>query len=154
MDIGQNLNTESVRHADPLPPLCVDPETPIREVLVLLKQRRRGELLVCRGGVLVGIFTERDFLRLMARRARSRRADRARHDPGPGDDWAEDTVGQAVSSMSANGYRRLPIVDAEGRPTGLVNIAGIVHWLVQHFPQAVYNLPPVPNPTTQEREGP
>lgn len=154
MDIGQNLNTESVQHADPLPPLCVDPETTIREVLVLLKQRHRGELLVCRGGVLVGIFTERDFLRLMARR----------HDldvpieevmtRDPVTVRAEDTVGEAVSNMSAHGYRRLPIVDQEGRPTGLVNIAGIVHWLVQHFPGAVYNLPPMPNPTTQEREGP
>ncbi len=154
MDIGLNLNTESVQCADPLRPLCVDPETPIREVLALLKQRRRGELLVCRAGVLAGIFTERDFLRLMARSTGSRRSDRAGHDAGPGDGSVQDTVGEAVSSMSANGYRRLPIVDAEGRPTGLVNIAGIVHWLVQHFPQAVYNLPPVPNPTTQEREGP
>jgi hypothetical protein len=33
-------------------------------------------------------------------------------------------------------------------------VAGVVHWLVQHFPSAVYNLPPVSNPATQEREGP
>ncbi len=154
MDIGYNLNTESIQHADPLPPLCVDPETPIREVLVLLKQRRRGELLVCRGGVLMGIFTERDFLRLMARREDLDAPVEQVMTRDPVTIRAEDSVGQAVSSMSAHGYRRLPIVDAEGRPTGLVNIAGIVHWLVQHFPQAVYNLPPVPNPTTQEREGP
>jgi CBS domain-containing protein len=154
MDIGHNLNTESVQHADPLSPLCVDPETPVREVLVLLKQRRRGELLVCRSGKLVGIFTERDFLRLMARRQDLDVSIEQVMTPDPLTVRAEDTVGQAVSSMSANGYRRLPIVDPEGRPTGVVNIAGIVHWLVQHFPQAVYNLPPVPNPTTQEREGP
>ena len=67
---------------------------------------------------------------------------------GPDDEYFHREPGLAL------GTRRLPIVDAEGRPTGLVNIAGIIHWLVQHFPQAVYNLPPVPNPTTQEREGP
>jgi CBS domain-containing protein len=65
-----------------------------------------------------------------------------------------DTVGTAIGRMSANGYRRLPIVDAAGRPTGVLDVAGVVHWLVQHFPSAVYNLPPVSNPATQEREGP
>ena len=39
------------------------------------------------------------------------------------------------------------------RPTGVLDVAGVVHWLVQHFPSAVYNLPPVSNPATQEREG-
>ena len=65
-----------------------------------------------------------------------------------------DTIGTAVARMSANGYRRLPIVDDEGCPSGLVNVAGIVHWLVQHFPEAVYNLPPVSKPVIREREGP
>ncbi len=99
MDIGQNLNTESVQHADPLSPLCVDPETSIREVLVLLKHRRRGELLVCRGGRLVGIFTERDFLRLTARRQDLDAPIEQVMTRDPVTIRAEDTVGQAVSSM-------------------------------------------------------
>jgi hypothetical protein len=55
--------------------------------------------------------------------------------------------------MSFGGYRRLPIVDDKGRPTGLLKVPGILHYLVEHFPNVVYNLPPTPHHSTQEREG-
>ena len=154
MDLGQNLNSESAQNAGVLSPLCVGPQTPVREVLALLKRSRRGELLVCRDDHLVGIFTERDALRLLATRQDLDVPVEQFMASDPVTISAKDTVGTAVSRMSANGYRRLPIVDASGRPVGLVNVAGVIHWLVEHFPQAVYNLPPTPNPTTQEREGP
>ena len=154
MDIELNLAGESIRETGPLEPLCVDPETTTRQGLKLLKDRARGELLVCRGQTLVGIFTERDALRLLA----------AGNDldgpienvmvPNPLTLRADVTLDTAIVRMSSNGYRRLPIVDAQGRPTGLINVAGIVHWLVEQFPKAVYNLPPVSKPATQEREGP
>ena len=64
-----------------------------------------------------------------------------------------DSVGTAIAKMSSGGYRRLPILDDQGRPTGLVKDAGILHYLVEHFPKVVYTLPPTPNPTTKQREG-
>ena len=64
-----------------------------------------------------------------------------------------DTVGQAIAKMAYGGYRRLPIVDGEGRPQGLVKTSGILHYLVEHFPSVVYNLPPTPHHTPQQREG-
>ena len=154
MGIADNLNTESVERAGPAAPLCVEPQTPVRHVLELLAELGQGAALVCRQGTLAGIFTERDALgvlgggedldapveRFMARDPVTLRP--------------SDTVGAAIARMSAHGYRRLPIVDAAGRPTGVLDAAGIVHWLVQHFPAAVYNLPPVSNPITREREGP
>jgi hypothetical protein len=45
-------------------------------------------------------------------------------------------------------------VDAEGRPVGIVDVSGIIHWLVDHFQKAVYNLPPVAKVGTLQREGP
>jgi CBS domain-containing protein len=119
-----------------------------------LKARRCGEALVCQQGVLVGIFTERDGMRVLASGQSLAYPIESvmTHNPvalGP-----DDTIGAAVSKMSANGYRRLPMVDAESRPIGLVNVAGIVHWLVEHFPKAVYNLPPASKPAMKEREGP
>jgi hypothetical protein len=44
-------------------------------------------------------------------------------------------------------------VDESGRPKGVVAVHGIVHYLVDHFPATVYNLPPNPNDSTREREG-
>jgi CBS-domain-containing membrane protein len=67
---------------------------------------------------------------------------------------AEATVASAILRMSSGGYRRLPIVDSGGRPLGILEVSGIVHYLVQHFPKSIYNLPPVAHPVMHDREGP
>jgi hypothetical protein len=64
-----------------------------------------------------------------------------------------DTVGCAIQKMSSGGYRRLPIVDDEGRPVGLLKVSGILHYLVEHVSKVVYTLPPEPHYSTQQREG-
>jgi CBS domain-containing protein len=66
---------------------------------------------------------------------------------------ADETVADAIKKMSDGGYRHLPIVDGGGQPAGLASVAGIVHYLVDHFPNTIYNLPPDPNATQREREG-
>ncbi len=63
------------------------------------------------------------------------------------------TVGEAIRLMSQGGYRRLPIVSADGTPTGVAAVQGIVHYLVDHFPQTIYTLPPKPDSLTNDREG-
>jgi CBS domain-containing protein len=63
------------------------------------------------------------------------------------------TVGDAIRVMSEGGYRHLPIVDDSGKPTGVVAVHGIVRYLVDHFPETVYNLPPDPKAAPREREG-
>lgn len=153
MDIRLNLQSESVEHATPAEPLSVEPNTSIRDVLALLKERNVGSLLICRGEVLVGIFTERDALRLMAEDSDLNVPIESVMVPDPVTCHAGSTVAAAIQKMSAGGYRRLPIVDDGDRPIGVIKTSGIVHYLVEHFPSAVYNLPPVTEPATQEREG-
>jgi CBS domain-containing protein len=154
VDVADNLNSELVEQAGPVAPLCVEPETPVRRVLELLAELGRGAALVCRQGRLVGIFTERDALGILAGNGDLDAPVERFMARDPVTLRPSDTVGSAIARMSVHGYRRLPIVDAEGRPTGLLDVAGVVHWLVEHFPAAVYNLPPVANPITREREGP
>jgi hypothetical protein len=55
--------------------------------------------------------------------------------------------------MDEGGYRHLPVVDEGGRPVGVLSVKRIVHYLVEHFPTTVYNLPPNPGAVPQEREG-
>ena len=62
-------------------------------------------------------------------------------------------MAQAIAAMTRGGYRRLPIVDADGRPMGIIKIEGILHYLVEHFPKVIYNLPPEPHYSRQQREG-
>jgi CBS domain-containing protein len=154
VDIELNLMTESVDHAGPIEPLCVPPETPIRDVLVLLRERNRPSALVCRDDVLIGVFTERDALRVMAQNIDLATPIERMMTPRPVTVQAGEKIGAAVQKMATGGYRRLPIVDSRGRPVGLVHVSGIVHYLVEHFPKTIYNLPPVPHAVMQQREGP
>ena len=65
----------------------------------------------------------------------------------------DTSMGDAIKMMAEGGYRHLPIVDADNKPIGMENVYGIVHYLVDHFPQTVYNLPPDPRAIPSEREG-
>lgn len=154
VDLELNLTTESVELASPLPPLSVAPETSIREVFDRLKGEGRGSILVCRDGVLVGIFTERDALRLMASGGNLDAPIETVMIRNPATLDRGATVADAVERMSAGGYRRLPLVDGERKPVGVVQVSGIVHYLAEHFPKTIYNQPPVADAVTQHREGP
>lgn len=152
------LETDTVAEVFSAEPLCVDEQCTTRKVLRLLRERRRGCALVCREGVLSGIFTERDALRLLASVGTS---DESLLDqpvsavmaPNPVTIDQSAPVAEAIRKMSRGGYRRLPVVDAAGRPVGVMKVSAILHYFVEHFPKFVYNLPPKPHHAMQEREG-
>lgn len=161
MNFDLHLGTETVGHVEPVdgkPLSCLEVGTSVREVLQGLRAAGTGAALICRSGVLVGIFTERDALPLLAAAARG---DESQLDESierhmtsePVTVTPETTLGRAIQLMAEGGYRRLPVVDPRGRPTGLLSTAGIVHYLVQCFPNVVYTLPPAPHHSTSEREG-
>jgi CBS domain-containing protein len=153
VDIQLNLSTETVTHVHAREPLCVEPQVSVREVLRLLKEHRSGSAIVCRGDSVVGIFTERDALRLMASNAVLDTPIESVMTRDPMSLRAVDTVATAITRMSTGGYRRLPIVDDQGRLQGLLKVSGIMRYLVEHFPKTVYNQPPVTQAPPLEREG-
>jgi CBS domain-containing protein len=148
-----SLSTEPVTAAYPDDPLLVSPDASVGEVLRLLKAHLAACVLVCADHRLLGIFTERDALAwigsgqiadlpvesLMSRTITSVNE--------------KSTVGEAIRLMSQGGYRRLPIVSADGEPTGVIGVHGLVRYLVEHFPQTIYTLPPKPDSVQAEREG-
>ena len=153
MSFHLSLNTEPVTAAYPKDPLLVSPDVNVGDVLRLLQARRAGSVLVCKESRLLGIFTERDALAWMASGQSTEVAIETlmSRDLQTLDDTT--TVGEAIRLMAQGGYRRLPIVSAEGKPTGVAVVHGIVHYLVDHFPQTIYTLPPKPGSLTAEREG-
>lgn len=153
MDIEFNLTNETVEQTGLKDPLIVAPDVSVCDVFELLKARRAGGLLVCEGERLVGIFTERDALRLMAAQASLDGPISEAMTRDPAKLAASATVADAVKMMSHGGYRTLPIVNSNGRPVGILSVKSLVHYLVQHFPQSVYNLSPQPNPAMEQREG-
>jgi CBS domain-containing protein len=121
--------------------------------LQLLRAQRTGAVLICEGEKLVGILTERDALKLMASGADLSTPVRDVMSREPATILSTATVGEAIRVMSDGGYRHLPIIDRQGKPTGVVAVHGIVHYLVDHFPETVYNLPPDPKAAPRAREG-
>lgn len=145
--------TDSVTMAHPEPPWCVEPDTAVRLVLKGLAARGGSVALICRDGAVRGIFTEPDTLALLAAPEGLDRpiADVMTTDPATVTSRA--TVADAIRVMSAGRYRHVPLVDADDRPVGVVSTRGILRYLVEHFPDVVYTLPPSPHHNTQEREG-
>ena len=148
-----NLSLETVESIYATDPLVVGPDATVRDVFQQMKAKKRGAALVCDGEALLGIFTERDALKLMADGVdlEARISDVMTKDPVVM--GLNDTVGKAIAKMSFGGYRRLPILDKTGHPQGFVKASDVLHYLVAHFPAVVYNLPPSPHHSTQEREG-
>ncbi|MCE9555648.1 MAG: CBS domain-containing protein [Planctomycetes bacterium] len=148
-----NLDTEVAKAAAKELPLIVEPTVATSEVLRLLQMQRAGSVLICRGETLLGIFTERDALKLMAARADLTRPIEAVMTSKPATVPPTASIGEAIGVMARGGYRRLPIVDDSNRLLGVIKVSNIVSYFVEHFPQAVFNLPPQPNVVMPEREG-
>ncbi len=148
-----NLSSETVAKIYASDHLIVCPTATVRDVFQQMQTTNNGAALVCDGEILKGIFTERDALKLMASEANLDVpiADVMTKDPVSM--GVNDAVGKAVAKMSFGGYRRLPVVDDAGCALGFVKARHVLHYLVAHFPNIVYNLPPSPHHSTKAREG-
>lgn len=153
VDFHLNLSSDSVEQSHLISPLCLSPDASVREAMHRMAEGNRAAVLICRDEQLVGIFTERDALKMMASGSDfdAKLGDVMTRDPVVLS--RHDSVGTAITRMSQGGYRRLPIVDDTGRPVGLLKLEGILHYLVEHFPAVIHTLPPEPHHSTKAREG-
>jgi len=154
-----SLSADLVTQAHPDQPLAVSGDATVGEVIELMRAQRGSCVLVCGEsqadcqGQIEGIFTERDALRWMAAGDSPQKNIRELMTAKPEVLKETATVGAAIETMSEGGYRHLPIVDGQGVPTGVAAVRGIVHYLVEHFPQTIYTLPPEPGKSPSDREG-
>ena len=154
MGLRENLWQDDISHVDLTPPLVVSPQTPVRATIERLREAGAGCILVCDGSDLVGIFTERDFVkRVLAPRADLDAPVRDFATTAPVSVRRDEVIGSVIRTMHEGHYRHLPVVDSNGRPVGTVSVKRIVQYLVDHFPSAVYNLPPRPRQAQTAREG-
>jgi CBS domain-containing protein len=135
---------EPIRRLNPRSPVCVPPQATLRDAVSMMREHHIGCVLVVEDERLVGILTERDLL------LRVEIADLARPvaefmTGGPEVLRADDPIVWALNRMSVGGYRHVPLVDAAGRPVGIVSVKDIVHYIVALFPNEVLTLPPDPS---------
>lgn len=154
MDLAKNLKIESVCRLNPTPPLRIRPGQSVRDAIKLMKQERVGCLLVCEDKRIVGIFTERDLTQRVLAVGRSLDLPIADFmTPDPVVVKKKAAIATAIRLMQEGGYRHLPVVDESGMPVGVLSVKRIIHYLVEHFPATVYNLPPDPDTVQVTREG-
>lgn len=147
------LESELIQHVRSGNPTTVGPATTVRAALDLMKAERDGSMLIANGDQLLGIFTERDALKILAAGGDMNVAIETVMTTDPTTLQDTDTVAMAVKKMSSGGYRRIPILDQDGKLAGIIKVSHILRYLVEHVPEIVYNLPPTPHHTTQQREG-
>ena len=108
-----------------------------------MRESHASCVLVCKGTRCTGIFTERDYLNKIL----CNEVDRLK----PIDEFMtvepktlapDDTVGMAVRMMSEFGFRNIPLIDSEGKCSGLLQIRNIIQFLAELYPEEVLNVQP------------
>lgn len=112
--------------------VTIRPDRSVLEAIRLLVERNIGSLVVVADDVVQGIITERDVLRLTARRPDDFNhlpvEDVMTRDVLTGE--PDDEIRQVMSVMTENRVRHLPIVGSDGL-RGLVSIGDVVLELQQ-----------------------
>ena len=153
MFLHQLLSTSHVGQLTPKEVPVLRGEQTIADAVLEMRSHSHGSAMVCRDGKLVGIFTERDLMRLLAAGETLEQPLSAVMTANPRTVKLDDPLMLVIQFMDEGGYRRLPVVNAAGSPVGIVDVKSVVHFLVEHFPKAVYNQAPRALLNARDREG-
>jgi citrate synthase len=108
------------------PVVTVEPTETIAETAARMGARRVGSVVVCEGSRPIGIFTERDLVRVAASGADTYTDTVAAWMTPKPDALASDReVGQAFAALSEHGYRHIPVVDGD-ELTGIVSMRDLM----------------------------
>lgn len=154
MGLRNNLKQDAVSALRVLNAVEIGPEGTVSDAIALMQRNRVGCVVVTEHAKPVGIFTERDVLRKVLSGDLSPQTPIADVMTSPPEVIQEGvTVASVVRRMHGGGFRHMPVVDASNRLVGVVSVKRIVEYLVEHFPSAVFNLPPEPVSQQTNREG-
>lgn len=110
----------------------VSPDATVYQALEQLAEKDIGALIVIDGSELVGIMSERDYVRKVILKGFSSRDLKVRDIMSapvfivtP-----QTTVDQCMQCMTANRCRHLPVVEDGGKLRGVVSIGDLVNWII------------------------
>ena len=119
----------------------VSPESKMREAIQLLAQKRVGALLVVEGERIVGIVSERDFVRVMAERDECSLNSPVRefmtevlYTVSP-----NDTMDSCMALMTQRKIRHLPVFEGD-RLVGIISIGDVVKEVIGNREDEIHNL--------------
>ncbi|MSR32674.1 MAG: CBS domain-containing protein [Gemmataceae bacterium] len=154
MELARNLKVESVERLRPSAAATLPANSTVADAVSLMCLKKVGCVLVCQGGFLRGIFSERDLIRrVLAVNAPMSTPLEKVMTPKPVTVTLSDSISTAIHKMLDGGYRHLPVVDENQMALGTLSVKRIIHHLAEHFPTAVFNLPPGPARQPPRAEG-
>jgi len=109
----------------------VSPATPIYETLQLMHEKNIGAVLVIDAGVLVGVFSERDYARKVVLKGKSSR------ETPVGDAMTEPVtcvrpeqpIEECMALMTDKRFRHLPVIE-NNQLTGVISIGDVVQAII------------------------
>ena len=109
----------------------ISADATVYEALEKLADKDIGALVVMNGTELVGVFSERDYVRkviLKGRSSRELQVHEIMSNPAVTVD-RKTTVDECMYLMTAKRFRHLPVVEA-GTVVGVVSIGDLVNWII------------------------
>lgn len=153
--VESQLLTEPISQLDLSDYCVVTADTSVRETVEQMRDLHQNcAIVIGKGSRVVGILTDRDVLKRVVTRPETwdQSVDTVMT-PDPNTIRAGATAGEALNMMEEGHYRNIPVVSEKGAIRGNVTYYGILKFLTDHFPAAVYNLPPDPTNFAQDRHG-
>jgi CBS domain-containing protein len=104
----------------------------VAEAVQEMNRRKIGSVLVMEGGVLVGIFTERDVLMRVVAADRDPKTTPVAHvmTRSPVTIHSSMTIEEVMDLHSGKHFRHLPVVE-NGRVIGIISVRDILRWLAE-----------------------
>jgi CBS domain-containing protein len=109
----------------------ISADATVYEALEKLADKDIGALVVMNGTELVGVFSERDYVRkviLKGRSSREMQVHEIMSSPAVTVD-RKTTVDECMHFMTSKRFRHLPVVEA-GTVVGVVSIGDLVNWII------------------------
>lgn len=154
MSLRDSLAQDAVETLQVLDPVTVGPDQPISHAFELMRDRHIGCVLVTEHGKPIGIFTDRDVLTHVLEKKVTLDTPVADVMTTSPETISEGSaVADVIRKMHRGGFRHMPVVSEGGHLRGIVSVKRIVEYLVEHFPSAIFNLPPDPGQEQLTREG-
>ena len=130
-NVERALLADHVSKLQPKTPIVVTPDMPVGDVLKLLVEKKIGCVFVVDNEAIVGVFSERDALLRIGTSAIELAARPISEfmTSNPQDLVGDAKIAFAVRMMDMGGYRHIPVVDADRRPTGVISVRDILKYL-------------------------
>jgi CBS domain-containing protein len=136
------------------PPVTVPTTASVGAALNAVQQHGQGYVLIVDDGRPRGIMSQREVLmKIVARDVKYESNVMEFVSRIPVTLTGSERISRAIKVMIAEGVDNIPIVDPEGRATGVLRAVDVIHFLAEAFPEQLLNLPPQPHQTLPKPEG-